>query len=41
MGILNIKALNKGNIKKGVQKILKPIVVKQTENGCRTCGGRR
>lgn len=34
---LNIKQLS-GNAKKAAQKVLKPIIVKAGEGGCKSCG---
>jgi hypothetical protein len=36
---LNIKALA-DRTKKGIQNQLKPIIVKNTKSGCKTCGNK-
>lgn len=41
MGTLNLKALRPENIKKEIQKALKPIIVEKSKKGCTTCGSRK
>lgn len=38
MGSINLKALRPDNVKKSLQKALKPIIVDKSKQGCKTCG---
>lgn len=38
MGNINLKALRPDNLKKKAAEYVKPIIVKKTKQGCKSCG---